>query len=56
MIDSKLDLVNIIEAINELEKLKMLLFDLNQYSIFEHMPKPLLFDKKIIEIEDKDED
>lgn len=54
MINQKLDLVNIIETMNELEKLKMLLFDENQYYIFEHIPKPILFDKKIIELNEKD--
>lgn len=28
----------------ELEKIKLLLFDTDQYAIFEHIPKPVLFE------------
>lgn len=31
----------------ELEKLKQLFFDRNQYFIFQHLPKPILFDSQI---------
>ena len=31
----------------ELEKLKLLLFDPDQYFLFQHLPKPILFDKNI---------
>lgn len=44
MIDEKLDIKQYINAINELEKLKILLFDETQYYLFEHIPKPILFD------------
>jgi hypothetical protein len=54
MINRKLDLINIIETMNELEKLKNLLFDENQHYIFELIPKPVMFDKKIIELNQKD--
>lgn len=54
MINRKLDVINVIEVMNELEKLKIILFDKNQYYIFEHIPKPILFDKKLIELNNKD--
>lgn len=31
----------------EVEKLKQLFFDKNQYFIFQHLPKPILFDSQI---------
>jgi len=31
----------------EIEKFKNLFFDDNQYRVFEHLPKPLLYDKEI---------
>jgi hypothetical protein len=31
----------------EVEKLKLLLFDDDQRALFEHMPKPILFDKEV---------
>lgn len=34
----------VIQSLNELEKLKLLLFDEDQYYIFEHIPKPFLID------------
>ena len=52
MIDEKLDIKNIVHSLNELEKLKLLLFDENQYYIFEHIPKPILFDQTILEAEE----
>ena len=35
---------SVIQSLNELEKLKLLLFDQDQYFIFEHIPKPFLID------------
>lgn len=49
MIDEKLDIRSITKTMIEFEKLKYLLFDSNQYVLFEHIPKPILFDKKIFE-------
>jgi hypothetical protein len=51
MIDEKLDIKNIINAINELEKLKLLLFDETQYCLFEHIPKPIICDQELIDEE-----
>jgi hypothetical protein len=42
MIQKKVDIRTIIDALNELEKLKLLLFDQDQYFLFEHIPKPFL--------------
>lgn len=42
MIRQKTDVRNVINALNELEKLKLLLFDDDQYILFEHIPKPFL--------------
>ena len=38
----------------ELEKLKQLFFDKEQYFIFEHLPKPIIFDKHIYKIKEED--
>lgn len=46
MIIDKLDIAFIIKSISELEKLKLLLFDEDQYYLFEHIPKPFLVDVK----------
>lgn len=46
MIIDKLDIAFIIKSISELEKLKLLLFDEDQYYLFEHIPKPFLVDTK----------
>ena len=54
LIDQKLNINNFINAMNELEKLKMLLFDENQYFLFEHIPKPILCDEELIELNQKD--
>jgi len=51
MIRRKLDMRNIITSLNEVEKLKMLLFDEDQYYLFEHIPKPVLYDRSIVEPE-----
>ena len=48
MIKEKLDITNLIEKINEIEKLKLLLFDSDQLSIFEKIPKPYLLDRKMM--------
>lgn len=44
MIQSRLEVRNLIKALNELEKLKLLLFDKDQYVLFEHIPKPVLIE------------
>ena len=44
MIIDKLDIAFIIKSISELEKLKLLFFDEDQYYLFEHIPKPYLVD------------
>ena len=38
----------------ELEKLKQLFFDENQYFIFQHLPKPIMFDKLIYKVRKKE--
>lgn len=48
MINQKLDIKSYINAMNELEKLKLLLFDETQYFLFEHIPKPVLIDEDLI--------
>lgn len=48
MISERLQIQNLIKALNELEKLKLLLFDKNQYVLFEHIPKPILMEKTSI--------
>jgi len=45
MIQQKLDIRYVIKSLNELEKLKLLLFDKDQYVLFEHIPKPILIEK-----------
>lgn len=44
MIQTKMEMKAVIQSLNELEKLKLLLFDEDQYYIFEHIPKPFLID------------
>lgn len=44
MIQTKMEMSAVIQSLNELEKLKLLLFDEDQYYIFEHIPKPFLID------------
>jgi hypothetical protein len=39
-----MEMNSVIQSLNELEKLKLLLFDQDQYFIFEHIPKPFLID------------
>ena len=46
MIINKLDLAKLIKSLDEFEKLKMLLFDQNQYTLFEKIPKTFLVDAK----------
>lgn len=48
-INRKLDMRNIIDSLNELEKLKLLLFDQDQYYLFSHIPKPILYDQSFID-------
>lgn len=52
MIQQKIDIEYVINSLLELEKMKTLLFDADQYSLFEHIPKPLLFEKKMIDSEE----
>ena len=40
-------MATLIRSLNELEKLKLLLFDDNQLYLFEHIPKPFLIDPKL---------
>lgn len=48
---------NIIASLNELEKLKLLLFDSDQYYLFQHIPKAILYDQSFLEPEgDESED
>ena len=47
MIRQKMDLAKLINSLNELEKLKLLLFDEDQYYLFEHIPKPYLVDTTV---------
>ena len=47
MIHNKLEIRQVIHSLNEIEKLKLLLFDEDQYKIFEHIPKPYLIDGMI---------
>lgn len=49
----KLDIRNILNTVIELEKFKQLFFDNNQYCIFQHLPKPLLYSKNIYKKEFK---
>ena len=54
MIDEKLEIRYVIHSLNELEKLKMLLFDEDQHCVFERIPKPFLIDGVIAEsLDDK---
>ena len=46
MIVKKLDIAFLIKSISELEKLKLLLFDEDQYHLFEKIPKPYLVDAR----------
>ena len=48
LINQKLDIKSYINALNELEKLKVLLFDETQNCLFEHIPKPVLVDKQLM--------
>ena len=55
MIHNKLEIRYVMHSLNELEKLKLLLFDENQYFLFEHIPKPFLINGDIIKkIEEKE--
>ena len=46
MIINKLDIGFLIKSISELEKLKLLLFDEDQYYLFEKIPKPYIVDAR----------
>lgn len=47
MIRNKMEMSCIIQSLNELQKLKLLLFDDKQLCLFEHIPKPFLIEKKL---------
>lgn len=47
MIRNKMEMSCLIRSLNELQKLKLLLFDDKQLCLFEHIPKPFLIDKKL---------
>jgi hypothetical protein len=56
MIHNKLEIRYVIHSLNELEKLKLLLFDENQYFLFEHIPKPYLINGEMVKkIDDQEE-
>ena len=56
MIRSKLEVGSIITGMNELEKLKSLLFDENQYYLFQNIQKPFLIGFDIIEEPEEDKE
>lgn len=56
MIRNKMEMSTVIKSLNELEKLKLLLFDKYQYYIFDHIPKPFLIDANAIKDEDEDDE
>lgn len=43
----KLDIRSTLGFMMEIEKFKNMFFDINQYRVFEHLPKPMLYDKDI---------
>ena len=46
----------LIKSLVELEKLKIFLFDSDQYALFEHIPKPLLYEEAMVDqIEEDDQ-
>ena len=47
LIKQKLDVRTTLHTMMELEKFKQLMFDFNQYNIFEHLPKPIIFEKNV---------
>lgn len=47
MIQGKMDLTAVITCLNEFEKLKLLLFDDDQYILFSHIPKPFLINPNL---------
>lgn len=55
MIRSKMEMPNLIRSLNELQKLKLLLFDEEQLLLFEHIPKPLLIDPNLLQDEAYDD-
>lgn len=53
-----MEMSTVIQSLNELEKLKLLLFDEDQYYIFEHIPKPFLIDPNAMKdgVNEEDDD
>lgn len=47
MIQNKLDMDTLLTAFNDLEKLKLLLFDEDQYHVFDHIQKPFIIDESL---------
>lgn len=56
MIRNKMEMSAVIKSLNELEKLKLLLFDKYQYYIFDHIPKPFLIDGNAINDDEEEEE
>lgn len=56
MIQQKMEISTVIKSLNELQKLKILLFDKNQLEIFEQIPKPFLIDAVADDGQDSEED
>ena len=56
MIRSKLEVGSIVTGMNELEKLKSLLFDENQYYLFQNIQKPFLIGFDVMDNEDEEKD
>lgn len=51
-----MEMSTVIKSLNELEKLKVLLFDEYQYYIFEHIPKPFIIDENALKDDEDDEE
>ena len=55
MIRNKLEIGNLIRSLNELEKFKSLLFDQNQYYLFQNIQKPFLIAFDVMNEEEEEE-
>lgn len=47
MIQNKLDMDTLLTAFNDIEKIKLLLFDEDQYCVFDHIQKPFIIDESL---------
>ena len=57
MIRNKMEMSTVIKTLNEVENLKLLLFDKHQYQIFDFIPKPFLIDgSSVVNEADHDEE